>query len=71
MRLLAERVWWAKTDKDIKEMPKTCITCFRSRKNEKTALPESENNKLPEISEIGEEIKYDLVGKLRLPRDQR
>ncbi len=64
MRLLAERVWWATKDKDIKEKAKNCITCFRSGKSLKTVLPESETNKLQEFSEIGEEIQFDFVGPL-------
>ena len=49
MRLLAERVWWTTKERNIKDKAKNCITCFRSGKSLKTALSESENNKLPEF----------------------
>ncbi len=55
-------MWWTNKGKYIKEKAKNCITCFCSGKYLKTALPESENNQLPEFSEIGEELQFDFVG---------
>ena len=70
MKMTAEAkiFWWPDINWDIENKVKDCIACLASGKNLKDQLPNNHYGKLKKITEPGQEIQIDFVGKLHNKR---
>ena len=66
MKMMSEAkiFWWPDMKKDIENKVQDCTACLTSGKNLKYQLPKKHYGKLEKLSEPGQEIQIDFIGKL-------
>ena len=61
----AEAFWWPGLHCEIREKAENCPSCRAAGKNLKTQLPQTEINRLENLTEPGQETQLDFVGPIK------
>ena len=64
METEAKIFWWSTKKSDIETKLRDCTACFASGKNLKHQLPSKHYGKLEKLTEPGQEIQLDFIGKI-------
>ena len=61
----AEAFWWPGLHREISDKAENCPSCRAAGNNLKTQLPQSEINRLENLTEPGQEIQLDFTGPIK------